>query len=161
MMGISGPLLSRFYCYVSGRAHKVCFDAHESSYLPVKPGVPQGSILGTLLFVVYINDMVPSVTFSKIQLYADDSQCIKDIHCSSDCDLLQNDLDCLLEWSCTWNMQFNAAKCTHMRFGKMDLDSSYSIGDSTIISVTEHKDVGIILTPNLSFSAHLRCILAN
>ena len=104
--------------------------------------------------------MVPTVTSSKIQLYADDSQCIKDIHCSLDCDLLQNDLDTLTEWSSTWNMQFNVAKCALMRFGKVVQDTSYSISDSTITQVSEHKDVGVILTPNLSFSAHLRHILA-
>ena len=131
-----------------------------SSSLPVKSGVPQGSILGPLLFLIYINNMVEAVSVSRIQLYADDSQCMQDIHNRSDCDLLQEDLNSLLQWSSTWNMGFNVAKCAFMRVGNLIPDSTYHLSSSDLSLTTEHKDVGVLVTSKLSFSKHLRSILA-
>ena len=125
LIGISGPLWSWFQSYLSNRSHMVRVDGWESNCLPVRSGVPQGSILGPLLFLVYINDMAPTVTFSKMQLYADDTQCIKDIHSRSDSDLLQDDLDQLSNWSSIREMDFNTDKCVSMSFGKAVHHSTY------------------------------------
>ena len=104
--------------------------------------------------------MTPTVTFSKMQLYADDTQCIKDIHSRSDSDLLQDDLDQLSNWSSIWEMDFNTDKCVSMSFGKAVHHSTYTLNKSVLKSVTEHKDVGVLLTSKLSFSKHLKNILA-
>ena len=127
-------------------------DGYVSSSLPVKSGVPQGSILGPLLFLIYINNMVQAVSISRIQLYADDSQCIQDIHNRSDCDLLQEDLNSLLQWS---SMVFNVPKCAFIRFGNLIPDSTYHLSSSDLSLTTEHKDVGVLVTSKLSFSKHL------
>lgn len=159
-LGISGPLWRWFCDYLSNRVHQVRLNGAVSSVLHVKSGVPQGSILGPLLFLIYINDMVPTVTFSRILLYADDSECFKAIHSNLDCDLLQQDLNSLVNWSSEWNMTFNASKCVHMRFGSVIPDSGYSLNGCNIVTTAEHKDVGVVLTSNMSFSTHLNQILS-
>ena len=80
-------------------------------------GVPQGSVLGPLLFLVYINDLDCHVSASSLSLFADDSQCLRTIHDISDCHHLQSDLNSMVDWSTSWNMCFNALKSVHVRFG--------------------------------------------
>ena len=83
-----------------------------SAPLPVLSGVLQGSILGPLLFLIYINDL-PSVIDcdSSIGLFADDSKCYRTILNAQDCIYLQNDLDVISEWSKDWRLRFNTSKC--------------------------------------------------
>ena len=81
-----------------------------SAPLPVLSGVLQGSILGPLLFLVYVNDL-PSVTDPSIGLFADYSKCYRTILNSLDCTNLQNDLDVIFEWSKDWRLCFNTSKC--------------------------------------------------
>ena len=102
-LGTPGPLWTWFNSYLSNRYHKVCIKGWESSCLPVRSGAPQGSILCLLPFLVYVNDIMPAVTSSGIQLYADDAQCVNDINNSSDCELLQQYLDGLSVWGLTTN----------------------------------------------------------
>ena len=94
--GISGSILLWFCSYLSGRQQRVVIEGHSSDWLPVISGVPQGSILGPLLFLVYIND-TPSYIHqdSSIALYADDSKLFHPIQYPNDSNLLQKDLDSL------------------------------------------------------------------
>ena len=160
VLGITGQLLDWFAGYLTDRVHKVSLDSCSSNVLPVKSGVPQGSILGPLLFLVYVNDIFSATIPSSLFLFADDSQSFRSIKCSEDCSLFQNDLDSLTEWSHHWKLKFNVPKCVHMKFGSLIPDSSYSINGSPITSTTEHKDVGILITSNLSFTSHINNILS-
>jgi ribonuclease P/MRP protein subunit RPP40 len=81
-----------------------------SDWLPVTSGVPQGSVLGPLLFLIYIND-IPDVVNNLVKLFADDSKLLSVIKSCSDETILQDDLNKLVDWSETWRMNFNKSKC--------------------------------------------------
>ena len=78
-------------------------------------GVLQESILGPLLFLVYVNDILPATIPSSLFLFADDSEYVRSIKCSEDCSLFQNDLDILTELSQHWKLKFDVPKCVHMK----------------------------------------------
>jgi len=84
-----------------------------SQEAPVLSGVPQGTVLGPLLFLIFINDTTENVS-SPIHLFADDCLIYREIRSPSDCNLLQKDLNALVNWSKTWGMMFNIKKCNIM-----------------------------------------------
>ena len=111
LMGISGTILNWFKAYLDNRRQLVSVNGSFSGFLPVTSGVPQGSILGPLLFLIYINDLPDSVLFSKPLLFADDTKCLisstKDVSSHN----MQQDLDSLYQWSISNYMNFNQSKC--------------------------------------------------
>lgn len=114
-MGISGPLWKWFREYLSDRKHFVSVSGMASSSLPVHSGVPQGSILGPLLFLVYVNDIPSTICNSAIYLFANDTKFIKPICDFNEQDELQQDVDCLL-WCSKWNMSLHHGRCTVVRY---------------------------------------------
>ena len=103
--GITGNLWKWLKAYLTGRMQCMSIDDVTSSLLPVVSGLPQGSVLGPLLFLVfYINDLTEVSIFSKI--FADDTKCYHSISGVSDCQLLQEDLFLLSMWSQKWNLYF-------------------------------------------------------
>ena len=118
-LGVKGPLLAWLRSYLSGRRHRVVIDNEASDFLPVTSGVRQGSILGPLLFLVYINDMPDVISGdTSLHLFADDSKCFRLILGQDDRDKLQKDLNKLLEWSSIWRMEFNVKKCKVLRVAR-------------------------------------------
>ena len=97
-------------------------------------GVPQGRILGPLLFLIFVNDLPSPVTSSHVYLFADDTKCLQSVCSSTDCHSLQRDLQNLFHWSKYWNLQFNERKWVLLRFSaKCPLTSyNYTIGDNPI-----------------------------
>ena len=96
--GIVGETLQWLKSYLLDRRHCVSLAGYSSDYLPVKSGIPQGSILGPLLFLIYVNDMFPYVIHSSLLMFADDSQCLKQIESIQDCRYLQSDLYDMARW---------------------------------------------------------------
>jgi hypothetical protein len=108
--GIKGNILKWVSGWLTQRHQRVCVDGEESINKPVQSGVPQGTVLGPLCFLIYINDMGSSRTSSSI-LFADDSLLYRPINCIEDTTKLQEDLTELVQWSKTWQMAFHPAKC--------------------------------------------------
>ena len=116
-MGIVGQLLNWFVTYLDNRRQLVTVYGQYSDILPVTSGVPQGSILGPLLFLIYINDLPESVSHTLPLLFADDTKCLGSVRTrSSNTTDLQLDLDSLSLWSLTNNIAFNAAKSALLSF---------------------------------------------
>ena len=130
----------------------------DSSWANVTSGVPQGSVLGPLLFLIYINDIDQGVG-GLISKFADDTKLGGVIKSCSDINKLQSDLDKLLEWSEKWQMKFNADKCKAIRFGKFQTGSNYAMNGQELDWVTEEKDLGVIVDETLKSSKHCQMVV--
>ena len=100
--------------WLTQRTQCVVVDGISSSSVSVLSGVPQGTVLGPLLFLIYINDIASGVS-SSIRLFADDCILYRTIKCEADSIILQRDLDILSQWSTLWQMKFNVSKCVLIR----------------------------------------------
>ena len=115
--GVKGDILSWVQAFLEDREQKVVVDGRSSSSEAVTSGVPQGTVLGPLLFLLYINDL-PSVVSSQVCLFADDCLMYRPIRSVEDQAAMQRDLDSLERWGDTWGMRFNAKKCHIMTLGR-------------------------------------------
>ena len=156
-----GRPLKWFYSYMCGRSQKVLWNDQLSSPLPVTHGVPQGSILGPLLFLVYINDL-PSSIDSKIFIYADDTSVYQPLeHNKTQENMLkmQRNLDKIFEWSRLWHLEFKASKSRDITFRpskkRLPVIPDLCLGNNLIPRVDSHKHLGIILDENLNFKKHV------
>ena len=120
--GIGGKLLNVIGNWLSNRKQRVCIKGRWSSWMSVWSGVPQGSVLGPLLFLIFINDLDEDIN-SNILKFADDTKIFKEIRSSIDCNQLQADLDKLVLWTRKWQMEFNVDKCKVMHVGNSDNNS--------------------------------------
>ena len=109
--GIKGRALEWMADFLSGRLQRVVVDGAYSRWSPVHSGVPQGTVLGPLLFLIYINDLPDSVS-STVRLFADDCLVYWEVGSIDDQLALQRDLDSLENWAHIWGMKFNPSKCT-------------------------------------------------
>ena len=160
IVGITGKIWYWIKSYLLGWYHYVSLDGQSSEYLPVKSGVPQGSILGPLLFLVYVNDIFPFLNYSSLFMFADNSPCLKLIRTLQDSQLLQANLDEIDNWCTTWYMRLKPSKCAFMRFGA-DVDTPpYTVCQTTIPQCTERRDLGILINSSLSWTSHISSILA-
>ena len=159
-VGVVGSLWRWFCEYLSNRYQHVCINNSNSPTLPVISGVPQGSLLGPLLFLIYINDLPFSLKHSESFLFADDTKCLRPIRSPHDCIQLQSDLDALYSWSSDWKLMFNETKCSLLSIvsghtSAEQRERQYFINERPISSSNQQKDLGIIiLSSNLSWSHH-------
>ena len=137
---------------------RVGLDGQTSDPVPVLSGVPQGSVLGPVLFLIFINDL-PDNTRSPVRLFADDCVLYRNIFSLSDCEALQVDLDNLAQWESDWQMKFNVAKCYSMRMPRHSLlkqiKCSYILHNQTLEQVTSAKYPGITITDKLDWGQHV------
>ena len=131
----------------------------QSSRLPVLSGVPQGTVLGPLLFLIFINDLTDSVSHSTVSLFADDTKLLLDV-AESNSSVLQSDLSAISQWCTQWELTLNLDKCSLIRFSLSHLnsDTSYLIDNHAISISQEVPDLGIIVNNKLSFSPHYKSI---
>ena len=129
--GIHGKMLQWIKDFLKDRTQEVVLNGKKSNSIPVKSGVPQGSVLGPILFTMFVNDL-RSVVSSPMYMFADDTKIFRVIRTSEDYSLLQHDLDLLYEWSIHWQLKFNILKCKHMHLGPMHHYGPYYL-DGTVI----------------------------
>ena len=123
----------------------------SSSWKEVISGVPQGSVLGPVLFIIYINDL-PDIVSSTVKIFADDTKLYNK---DSNCDIIQQDLDALFVWSTQWQLVFNVEKCKIIHVGRNNEEYQYTMHFEYIESVEEEKDLGVIFQKDLKFSNHI------
>jgi len=119
----------------------------------VTSGVPQGTILGPILFLIYVNDIL-NIVNSSVKLFADDTKIYRELTHDSDTSALQSDLDSLEEWTRNWQVKFNPEKCDVMRISHEQDKSNhqYYLSNAMLKCVDSYKDLGIIMSRDLSWS---------
>jgi ribosomal protein S20 len=156
--GVGVEVLDWIGHFLVGRKQRVGVAGSYSEWSSVLSGVPQGSVLGPLLFVCYINDMPDTVT-SFIYMYADDTKMFRQINDQSDTVALQNDLDKLVKWADEWQLHFNVNKCKVMHIGKSKETSCMTMSadsERSHLSETQlEKDLGIWFSSDLKPSVHV------
>ncbi len=156
--GIGGPLLGWIQAFLSNRRQRVMVDGVYSSWKPVTSGIPQGSILGPLLFVVFINDL-PDYLTNIVYMFADDTKVFAKVSNDEDRQSLQDDLDKLMEWSSNWQLGFNISKCKVMHLGNDNQHFSYYMGSEPPLyeleSTLVEKDLGVHVDNELNFDHHV------
>jgi len=154
--GIDGSVLKWVRGFLSSRTQKVRVGVEHSTEEMVSSGIPQGSILGPILFTIFINDL-PNYVQSTCKIFADDTKLYEK---SVNHDKLQDDLTALQNWSLKWNLYFNSEKCKVLHAGKQNPEHVYYMGDATeVMKCKEEKDLGVTFDSKLSFDPHIQnCI---
>ena len=157
--GISGNLLEWIQDFLSDRSQFVSISGISSGQVPVTSGVPQGSVLGPVLFIYFINDMPDILDGIRVKVFADDTKIFNPIISTEDTTKLQLGLDALTKWSNDWLIRFNSSKCCVMHLGINNNESSYHMlnqqNNVILNKTTLEKDLGISIDPLLTFEQHI------
>ncbi len=162
-IGITGRLLKWFKSYLSNRKQRVIINGSISKTQKVNAGVPQGSVLGPILFLIFINDIVEQVQ-NDIRLFADDTFLFRVCtNIQTAVQSLNDDLKQIATWAKTWLVEFNPNKCYVMHFTtkqKPEVLPDIHFQDRILTVLLKHKHLGVFLTPNLSWTAHIDYIIS-
>ena len=159
--GVTGKLLNLFSSYLTDRKQRVVMNGFYSDYADIESGVPQGSVLGPLLFLVYINDLENGIK-SNVKFFADDTMLysiVKD-PLSSAADL-DHDLEKINQWANQWKMAFNPdpnKQANEVLFSCKTKSVDHPplvFNGFPVVQVKETKHLGLVLPSNLSFDKHL------
>ena len=163
--GIGGKTLKWIDSFLSFRQQRVVVNGVKSDWAPVLSGVPQGTVLGPLLFSLYINDISSDIE-SDIRFFADDCVCYREIKDEKDTMKLQRDIDRLGSWARKWGMRFQPVKCNMMQLtGKRikKIHASYTLEGTNLENVESIKYLGVTITSDLRWNTHVSnvCTKAN
>ena len=159
--GVTGDLNKWFSSYLAGRKQRVVLDNINSDFLLIKAGVPQGSVLGPLLFLLYINDIADNLQCG-ISLFEDDNIIFTSADTMDECtNALNKDLIEMENWAAAWLVTFSAKKTLDMVLSfhpKPVVPPPLSFMNVDIKNVVEHSHLGLTFTSNLKWSSHINNI---
>jgi Reverse transcriptase (RNA-dependent DNA polymerase)/Endonuclease-reverse transcriptase len=149
-IGIGGKVLAWVSNWLTDRKQRVVIDGEGSNWEAVTSGVPQGSVLGPVLFLIFIRDLDRATTGQvRIRKFADDTKVARKITGDADRAELQQVLDRMMDWAATWGMEFNSKKCKVMHFGSGNPQYQYQMAGHVLERTAEEKDVGVTIAQNL------------
>ena len=155
--GVRGNTLDWIQSFLSNRTQEVVLEGKRSFTAAVTSGVPQGTVLGPILFLCYINDL-PDQVSSTARLFADECLLYRNINATAEPDKLQDDIDRLQKWEADWLMEFNPDKCEIIRITnrrKKKVVSCYSIHGKAMKEVTCVKYLGVTIDRKLTWNDHI------
>lgn len=159
LFGLSDHLVNIISSYLINRMQFISYYGTNSKPFLATSGVPQGSNLGPLLFLIFVNDL-PQKISTDCLLYADDLKLFKQIDNINDSLQLQKDIDIICDWSVQNKLPFNVNKCSIMTYSRAKNPKLhvYTMKGSILKRNKEIKDLGILFQPDLSFKNHVDCI---
>ena len=148
--------MSWIKAFLTGHSQTVVLEGESSSEIPVNSGVPQGSVLGPLLSLLYINDLPENIQ-SQDRLFADDTAIYITINNHSDSDTLQQDLDTLQTWERLWDMDFNPSKCQVLHISKSRHPAQHinMLHGQALEAMDHAKYLGVDISKDLSWNTHI------
>ena len=149
--GMGNSLINWIEQWLTDKRQSVVVEGEVSSWKSVLSGVPQGSVLGPILFLVYINDLEEGVT-GKILKFADDTKLFRKVKEIGDKQNLQYDIDKLVKWSEKWQMLFNFGKCKCLHTGSRNTGMNYEMGGTILSKTVKEKDLGVTMNANMKVS---------
>ena len=149
--GIGDSITDWIEQWLTDRRQRVVVDGEVSNWKSVLSGVPQGSVLGPILFLIYINDLDDSIT-SNVLKFADDTKLFRKVNTDGDKQHLQNDLDRLVKWSEKWQRLFNFGKCKCLHTGHGNLNVNYKMGDTVLGTTVKENDLGVTISADMKVS---------
>ena len=152
--GFSREMINWVRDFLSERSHKVIVNGTESSSARVTSGIPQGSVLGPILFVLYINDL-PDGIKTNVMMFADDTKVYNDTTVENGKTDLKHDLKELEDWSRKWLLEFHPDKCVVLDIGKSRPSEPYQLSDTILRHEKTEKDLGVVTDTDLTFRAHI------
>jgi len=155
--GVRGGALRWIQNWLSGRRQRVVLNGKKSGWKKVRSGVPQGSVLGPILFLIFINDLdsvAPMVDI--IRKFADDTKVGNGVKTMKDREELQEALDKLSNWADIWGMEFNVSKCKVMHVGHNNERHPYTMKGQQLAETEEERDIGVMVTRQLKPSTQCR-----
>ena len=155
--GIGGEVLRWIRNWLKDRKQRVVLSGEKSTWTEVMSGVPQGSVLGPVLFTIFINDLDES-TKNIVKKFADDTKLMGRVGSDKEINTMKEDLHELDTWSDVWQMQFNVDKCKVMHLGKNNLQTNYQLGGKDLGITYEEKDLGVIFDD--TFKVGNQCLKA-
>ena len=156
--GIQGKVLQWIRSFLSGRKQAVVINGVKPTTSNFLSGVPQGSVIGSLLFLIYINDL-PSQVSSEVLLFADDVKLYCPIVNQQSNFQMEQDLLSLREWSLKWLLNFNVIKSFTMHLGSTNPCHMYCMDGQPLQVVSEHKDLGVIVDSSLKFHSQATSVV--
>jgi hypothetical protein len=155
--GIVDQALAWINAFLTGRRQRVILNGFASSWKDVISGVPQGTILGPILFLFFINTL-PDTVSSIIKLFADDCKVYSKIKTRENCNSLQRDVNKLAAWSRDWLLSFNKDKCVVLRI-RAAIPFIYYMEGIKLKEVPDQKDLGILINNDLKPTKHIQAIV--
>ena len=146
--------------FLTGRRQRVKICKTHSTWLTVTSGVPQGSVLAPLLFILYINDLRLDSDKIKLLKFADDTKIYSTVSSYEDVHALQLKLDFLGNWFTTWRMPINISKCGVLEFSSTNLPKQYKLLGENLKIVEAERDLGLLINSELSFKQHIESIIS-
>ena len=155
--GITDNIAAWIAEWLKDRKQRVVLNGARSELEDVLSGVPQGSVLGPTLFLLFVND-IDTVIASHIQKFADDCKVYRTVHTNAEIAILQEDIKNLCQWSKDWQMVFNVKKCKSLHIGYNNPNHDYIMDKEVLQSVSEESDLGVIILSDLKPSK--QCVRA-
>jgi len=159
-VGIQGLLLKWLTIWLTQRTQAVKIGDTLSSFRKVRSGVPQGSVLGPLLFIIYMSTLDEHLKFCNLKYYADDAKIFMRVKNANDAHIFQNEINNILKWSEEMQLNIAISKCFIMHMNpKKSIAFNYHMNDLNLIKSSVIKDLGILIDDNLSFEDHFTKII--